>query len=81
MKADINKKMGYPLSDTHVLGHDHRDYYLELAEKANIDNVPDAYADIFTETLRSLIDEPMDFRKYKYSINENNQTFTREKEQ
>lgn len=81
IKAEIHKKMGYSQSDTHVLGYEHREYYLELAEKANIDNLPDVYADIFTETLRSLIDEPMDFRKYKYSIHECNQTFTKEKEQ
>lgn len=81
MKIDINEEIGNSPSDIHVLSFSHKSYYMELAEAANIDNIPDVYADIFTESLSTLNYEPMNFRKYKYSINKDNQTFTKEKEE
>lgn len=71
-------KGGRVKSKTHVLGWNHKDYYKELADIAAISNIPDVYADIYTDALQNLMTNAFDYRSTRYTIL-NNTTFRKEK--
>lgn len=66
MKADSEKIAKQ--KKTHLLGLDHKAYYNELAETAEIDNnIPEVISNILTDTLLRL-DSSGDFRNNEYVI-------------
>lgn len=49
----------------HLLSVRHKEYYMDLAQSADIENIPEVYADIYTD---SLLNSTPDFRSHKYII-------------
>lgn len=66
VEARLSK--GYQKHEAHILGLLHKDYYLDLAKTAHIKNIPDVYADIFTDVLRNIRTNPFGFRQIAYKI-------------
>lgn len=66
VKARLDK--GYQKHEVHILSSLHKDYYRDLAKTANITNIPDVYADIFTDVLRNIRTNPFGFRQIAYKI-------------
>lgn len=52
----------------HLLGPEQKQYYKDLAETAGIENIPDVLADIHIDSDKDLDNIPSQFRKYKYTI-------------
>lgn len=69
---------GIPKSKTHNVVAVQEDYQKQLADTADIPNIPDVYLKINNDILNSLINHPTEFRNYKYFIIDDN-NFTKEK--
>lgn len=69
-----------PEERTHLLGKlKHKKYYKDLADTAEIENVDDVHADILTDGLDLIAEDPINFRSYHYTINPDKKTFKRTK--
>lgn len=69
-----------PEERTHLLGKlKHKKYYKELADTAEIENVDDVHADILTDALDLIAEDPINFRSYHYTISPNKKKFKRTK--
>lgn len=59
---------GYPIEKTHNVAADQKIYQKQLSDLAGIKNLPDVFYDMFYDIIKGLIENPMGFRKYKYTI-------------
>lgn len=86
MLNDTNEQMqkhwnkGYRLQYSHFLGVEQSDYFKQLSETAEIENIPAVIPAMHAESRATMARAPSQFRKYKYSIIDNN-TFTKEIEE
>lgn len=77
-KLQIHWNKGYRKHYTHYLGPEQKDYFKQLSETADIDNIPDVIAAMHFDSRATLVREPAEFRKYKYIIIDD-KTFIKEK--
>lgn len=69
-----------PVERTHMLGKPrHKQYYKDLAVTAGVENVPDVYADILTDALEVLEQDPIGFHDNQYTLSKDKKTFERKK--
>lgn len=59
---------GYPKAKTHDIARDQEKYQKELSELAGIKNLPDVFYTMFFDVYDGLINNPTQFRKYRYTI-------------
>lgn len=59
---------GYRRHQTHVLGPEQKEYYQQLADLAEIENIPDVVADIHRNSSECSKVDPLGYRNYKYII-------------
>lgn len=69
---------GYKRHQTHLLGIEQKEYYQQLSELAEIENIPDVIADIHHDSGENSKTDPLGYRDYKYIIIDNH-TFERVK--
>ncbi|XP_031638724.1 senecionine N-oxygenase-like [Contarinia nasturtii] len=69
---------GYRKRYTHYLGKEQKEYFKQLSEIADIDNIPSVMADMHYDARATILKDPAEFRKYKYTIIDDN-TFTKER--
>lgn len=84
MMSDMHKqlethwKKGYRKHYSHYLGPEQKEYFKQLSEIAGIENVPEVIAAMHSDSRATMVREPANFRKYKYTIIDD-KTFTKEK--
>lgn len=84
MLSDMHKqlenhwKKGYRKHYSHYLGPEQKEYFTQLSETAEIENIPDVIAAMHFDSRTTMVREPAGFRKYKYTILDD-KTFTKEK--
>lgn len=74
----IHWNKGYRKHYTHYLGPEQKEYYKQLSETAEIENIPDVLAAMHFDSRASMARAPAEFRKYKYIIVDD-KTFIKEK--
>lgn len=77
IQTENQRKRGNPKHKTHSLIFVQKDYYSQLSNVADIEGVPDFLDDMALDAINDLITKPTEFRKYKFTVNYNNQTFTK----
>lgn len=77
-QTQIQWNKGYPKHYTHYLGPEAKEYYKQLSETAEIENLPNVLAAVHFDTRAAMVVAPSQFRKYKYTIVDDN-TFTKVK--
>lgn len=78
MQTQIHWNKGYRKHRSHCLAIEQTDYYRQLSETADIENLPDVLSSIFVDHFLTVGKEPADFRKYRYVILDE-RTFLKEK--
>lgn len=68
VESEAHWNKGYPKHKTHFLVFEQRDYQKQLAEMAEIENLPDVFYAIDLDACTGLRDQPTEFRKFKYTI-------------
>lgn len=68
IETEAHWNKGYSKSKTHYLINEQRNYFNQLAELANIENIPEIYDAIMTDVLRDMEEQPTEFRKFNYTI-------------
>lgn len=71
-------KKGYRKRLTHYLGSEQKEYFNQLAEIADIENVPEVMSEIHFNARTTMLREPSQYQKFKYTIIDD-KTFTKEK--
>lgn len=66
--TQVQWNKGYPKHKTHYLGVEQREYFNQLADIADIKNLPLVYSAMHFDASTGLRDQPTQFRKYKYTI-------------
>lgn len=69
---------GYPKAKTHDVAVDQKEYQTQLAQLAGVKDIPHVFYDMFFDIVDGLINNPIGFRKYKYTIIDDN-TYVKEK--
>lgn len=59
---------GIPYNKMHDLGQYAAIYYSHIARIAQVDNMPMYYYTVFKDSWQNYNDDPLEFRKYKYII-------------
>lgn len=59
---------GYRVHYSHFLGPEQKDYYKQLADAADIENIPDVIPNIHWNSHDEAIANPNGYRNYKYTI-------------
>lgn len=59
---------GYPKHRAHSVDSYHPEYFRQLADVADIENVPEVLSGIFLENEDTRKRQPISFRKYLYTI-------------
>lgn len=78
--AESQLKKCIPKSKIHVVERDdYKEYYDDVARTADVMKMLDVIADLFFEATKIELDEPFEYRKYKYTIIDD-KTFVKEKE-
>lgn len=77
-QTQIQWNKGYAKHYTHYMGPEKRDYFKQLSETAEIQNLPNVLAAMHFDSRATMVREPAQFRKYKYTIIDD-KTFTKEK--
>lgn len=67
-QTQIHWDKGYPKHKTHFLGLEQRDYCKQLADTADIKNIPDVKLAIFSSHIQDFMQNPFDIRKNKYIV-------------
>lgn len=67
-QTQIHWDKGYKKNRTHFLGPEQRDYCKQLAETAEIKNIPDVLLTVFSNHVDDIIKNPFNFRKHFYNI-------------
>lgn len=65
---------------SHYLGVEQIEYFKQLSETAEIENLPTVLSAMHYDSRRTMTHAPSEFRKYKYTILSDS-TFTKEKEE
>lgn len=78
MQTQIHWSKGYSKHRSHCLAREQKDYYRQLSETGDIENLPDVLSAIFLDHFATVGKEPSDFRKYRYTI-QDEKTFSKEK--
>lgn len=76
--TQIHWNKGYRKHLTHYLGPEQKEYYQQLAEVAVIENLPNVLAAIHFDSRQTMNKDPLNYRKYRYHIIDDN-TFTKER--
>lgn len=69
---------GYPKAKTHDIARDQKVYQQQLSELAGIKNLPDVFYSMYFDVADGLINNPTQFRKYRYIIIDD-KTFTKKR--
>lgn len=69
---------GYPKAKTHDVAVDQKEYQKQLSELADTKDLPHVFYDMFFDIIDGLTNNPTGFRKYKYTIIDDN-TYVKEK--
>lgn len=77
IQSEKHWKIGNPKHKTHSLIFVQKDYFSQLSNVADIESVPDFLDDMALDAIKDLITKPTEFRKYKFTVNYNNKTFTK----
>lgn len=80
MQTQIHWNKGYRKRYTHYLGPNQKEYYKQLSETAEIENIPDVLCAMHFDSDHELLCNTAEFRKYKYIIIDD-KTFTKELEE
>lgn len=84
MFADMNEQMekhwkkGYNKFKSHFLGPEQVEYFKQLSETADVQNVPKVIVDMEFDSGKTQKILPYSFRNYKYTITDD-ETFVKEK--
>lgn len=78
IQTQIHWDKGYSKHRSHCLAIEQKDYYRQLSETGDIENLPDVLSAIFLDHFVTVGKEPSDFRKYRYTI-QDEKTFSKEK--
>lgn len=84
MLADMQKQTqthwnkGYRKHYSHFLGPEQKEYFKQLSETAEVENIPDVFADMHFDSRATMMRAPAEFRKYNYIIIDD-KTFRKEK--
>lgn len=68
LHTQIHWNKGYPKHHSHCLALEQRDYYRQLSETADIENLPDVLLAIFLDHFVTFGKEPSGYRKFRYTI-------------
>lgn len=79
-QCGIHWNKGYRKHYTHYLGPEQKDYFKQLADAADIENIPDVIAAMHFDSRATMVHDPAEFRNYKYII-DSDQKFTKVLEQ
>lgn len=79
VQTHIHWNKGYRKAYTHYLGPEQKEYYEQLSECADIENIPDVLCAMHFDSVLTMEREPAEFRNYKYIII-NSSSFRKEKE-
>lgn len=77
-KTQIHWNKGYSKRNTHLLGPEQKEYFDDLAETADIINLPPVVSAMHYEARFAMMEMPTEYRKYKYTIIDE-KTFNKEK--
>lgn len=82
MQIELQKHRGkgYGKRYTHYLGVEQKEYFKQLADTAEVEEIPEVLADMHFDSRATMKSAPSQFRKYKYIIIDD-KTFTKEKEE
>lgn len=86
MLNDMNEQMqkhwnkGYRKHYSHYLGPEQNEYFKQLSDTAEIENIPTVFSAMHFDSRTTMSRAPSQFRKYKYTVIDDN-TFTKEKEE
>lgn len=72
----IHWNKGYRKHQTHFLGPEQKEYYRQLAEVGGIEPLPDVLAAMHFDSRKTMNEDPLNYRKYRYQILDN-ETFTK----
>lgn len=72
INMDNHYSKGYKKHKTHYLGPEQKEYYNQLAETADIENIPNVMSVMHRDSSLGLLNSPSQFRKYKYTIIDDN---------
>lgn len=61
-------KKGYRKRLTHFLGSEQKEYYDQLAEIADIDNIPEVLSKMHYDARRTMLRDPEHYQQYKYTV-------------
>lgn len=78
IQTQIHWNKGYPKRNSHLLGPEQADYFKQLAETADIENIPSVLTAMHYDSRQSMAKDPTDFRKFKY-IMIDDKTFRKER--
>lgn len=59
---------GYRVHYSHYLGAEQKEYYKQLADTANIENIPEVIGNIHWDSHFDALNNPTGYRNYKYII-------------
>lgn len=71
-------KKGYRKHHTHFLGPEQQEYFDQLVEESGVKNIPRVMVKIHIDSRANMLNAPSQFRKYKYTIIDDN-TFSKVK--
>lgn len=69
---------GYRKHYTHFLGPEQREYFEELSKTAEVDGIPEVVPAMHLDSRNASRVEPFEYRKYHYTVIDN-ETFRKEK--
>lgn len=59
---------GYPKRKSHYMINDEDDYLKQLTNDGDLKPIPEVYLKIVRHTLGNILQQPTEFRKYKYTV-------------
>lgn len=59
---------GYRKHLTHYLGPEQKEYYNDISDTAEIDNLPDVLSAMWVDSDKRIFEAPADYRKFNYFI-------------
>jgi len=77
-QTQIHWNKGYRKHQTHFLADEQREYFVQVAETAEIKNLPLVLSQMHFDSRVTMSKSPKDYRKYRYTIVDD-KTFTKER--
>lgn len=78
IQLENHYRKGYRKRLTHFLGSEQKEYFNQLAQMADIENIPKVMSDMHFTARTTMLKEPQQYQNYKYTIIDD-KTFIREK--